>query len=373
MDEYDKPVLDALGDGERARANRDCLREIYGILKSSEDHIRFVFVTGITMFSKSSFYSGLNNLDDISLNPPFAAICGYTERDLDTVFAPELDGLDRHRIRQWYNGYSWLGEDRLYNPHDILHLFKDREFRSHWFKTGQPGYLYRLLKDRKFSPMALDNCVADADFVSTFELDSFSNEALLFQSGYLTIARKEPQGDGVLYYLDYPNFEVRSSFNKGLAEHLTGRGREVAAAGKSLVDCLVKNDFSAFKEIIQALLAGIPHPWHDSGNLGRYESWYASLLYMGFRTTRADLRVEEVTSRGRSDMALLHEVQVFVLEFKMVENSTGTEEGLNSAIAQIRERGYAEKYRDRGELVHLIGMAFGRKERNLLDIRAETL
>jgi len=123
VDEYDKPVLDVLEDDGKAGANRNCLREIYSIIKSSEDHIRFVFLTGITMFSKTSFSSGLNNLTDISLSPRHAAICGYTDHDLETVFAPELEGLDREMIRTWYNGYSWLGAEKLYNPHDILHLF----------------------------------------------------------------------------------------------------------------------------------------------------------------------------------------------------------------------------------------------------------
>ena len=213
--------------------------------------------------------------------------------------------------------------------------------------------------------------MADADLVSNFELDNFSIDALLFQSGYLTITQKELQDEDILYHLNYPNYEVQSSFNKGFAEHLTGRGREVATAGKGLVQCLVRNDFPAFREKIQALLAGIPHPWHDSGELGRYESWYASLLYMSLRTTRVDLRVEEPSSHGRSDMVVLHEGQVFVLAFKVIEKNDDAEKSLDNAIAQIRKRGYADKYRDQGVPIHLIGMVFGREERNLLEIRSE--
>jgi len=373
VDEYDKPVLDVLEDQEKARANRDCLKEIYSILKSSEDHIRFVFVTGITMFSKTSFSSGLNNLDDISLYPPLASICGYTDHDLDTVFAPELEGLDRDRIRQWYNGYSWLGSEKLYNPHDILHLFRKREYRAHWFRSGEPGYLYRLLTERKVTPMQVENRVVDADFVSNFELGQFSHEALLFQSGYLTITEKEQQGTRTVYRLDYPNFEVQSSFSIGLADHLTGRGREIAEAGNELVQALGDNDFPAFMGKIRDLLSEFPHTWHDQAKLGDYESWYASLLYMSFRTTPVELKAEEMTKHGRSDLVLLHEGQVFVLELKMAENEAGTEKGLDSAITQIREKGYSEKYRGRGEPIYLIGMVFGREERDLLDIRVEKL
>ncbi len=371
VDEYDKPVLDVLEDDEKARANRDCLREIYSILKSSQKHVRFVFVTGITMFSKTSFSSGLNNLDDISLYPPLASICGYTDQDLDTVFAPELEGLDRDKIRAWYNGYNWLGEEKLYNPHDILHLFKNREFRSHWFKSGEPGYLYRLLQERKVSPMQLENRVVDADFVSNFELGDFSHEALMFQSGYLTITKKEVNDHNIFYHLDYPNFEVQSSFNKGLAEHLTKLGRQVAVTGKELVQALGMNNFELFKEKIQGLLDEFPHTWHDTTKLGNYESWYTSLLYMCFRTTEVDLKAEDMTKHGRSDLVLLHAKQVFVLEFKVVENKTGLKKGLDSALAQIREKGYARKYRSRKEPIHLIGLVFGKKERELLDIRVE--
>ncbi len=373
VDEYDRPVLNVLEDPERARANRDSLRDLYSILKDAEDHVRFIFVTGVTMFSKTSFSSGLNNLMDISLSPRYAAICGYTDRDLDTVFFPELEGLDRDEIRRWYNGYHWLGEERLYNPHDILYLFSEREFRAHWFRSGEPGYLYRLLSERRVSPMQLENRVVDADTVSRFELDTFSHEALLFQSGYLTIREREVQGHHVLYHLDYPNFEVQSSFNKGMAEHLTGHGRKLTEAGEGLVEALGGADLSVFGDRVRTLLSEIPHAWHDSGGLGNYESWYASLLYMVFRTTRIDLRAEEMSSQGRSDMVLRHGGRVFVLEFKMAEDGEGTEEVLDRAITQIREKGYAERYRGRAEPVHLVGMVFGGEERSLLEIRAELL
>ncbi|MCY4226610.1 MAG: AAA family ATPase [Gammaproteobacteria bacterium] len=262
IDEYDRPVLNVLENLEKAREIRDNLRDFYSILKDAEEHIRLVFVTGITMFSKTSFSSGLNNLTDISLSPRHAAICGYTDNDLETVFAPELEGLDQEMIRTWYNGYSWLGAEKFYNPHDILHLFNEHEFRAHWFRTGEPGYLYQLLLERRVTPMQVENCVVDADFVSNFELGEFSHEALLFQSGYLAIKEREVQENNVLYRLDYPNFEVQSSFNKGLANRLTGQGQEIATAGSGLVKALGDNNFPAFMAKVQAMLGGITHAWH---------------------------------------------------------------------------------------------------------------
>ena len=126
IDEYDKPILDALDTPPIARANRDYLRGLYAVVKSSDAHVRFTFLTGVSKFSKVNLFSGLNNLTDITLDPRYSAICGYTEADLDTVFAPELPGLDRDAIREWYNGYRWLGDESVYNPFDILLLFDRR-------------------------------------------------------------------------------------------------------------------------------------------------------------------------------------------------------------------------------------------------------
>ena len=123
VDEYDRPILDALETPAVARANRDYLRGFYAVVKDSGEHVRFAFLTGVSKFSKVSLFSGLNNLTDITLDPRYSAVCGYTDADLDAVFAPELPGLDRQRIRDWYNGYCWLGEHRVYNPYDVLLLF----------------------------------------------------------------------------------------------------------------------------------------------------------------------------------------------------------------------------------------------------------
>ncbi len=293
------------------------------------------------------------------------------------MFAPELAGLDRDRIRAWYNGYSWLGEDKLYNPHDILHLFYEREYTEHWYESEGASYLYRILEKNRVSSLQLENLVVEASSLKKFELGTFTPEALLFQSGYLTIKETEMDGENILCHLYYPNFAVQRSFSYGMAEHLTKRGKQVAVLGKELLEALGENDFSAFSQKIRELLPHLPHAWHDRGKLGHHESWHASMLYTSFRTTTASLAVEEMTSHGRSDMVLLHGDQVFVFEFKMVKGKKNmerkTRECLDRAIEQMRTKKHAEKYLDRGEPIHLIGMAFGGKTRNLLDIRVERL
>ncbi len=156
LDEYDKPILDALETPEIARANRDYLRGLYGVIKARDAHVRFTFVTGVSKFSKVSLFSDLNNLKDITLDRRYSGICGYTEDDLDTVFAPELAGLDRGQIREWYNGYRWRGAEKVYNPYDVLLLFDSREFKAHWFETGTPAFLVDTLFERRIASVSLD-------------------------------------------------------------------------------------------------------------------------------------------------------------------------------------------------------------------------
>ncbi len=323
VDEYDKPILDALHDPALARANRDYLRGFYGIVKDCAEHVRFTFVTGVSMFSRVSLFSGLNNLRDISLDPRYATICGYTEGDLDRVFAPELGGLDRERIRAWYNGYHWLGGERVYNPYDVLLLLRNREFRPWWFETGSPAFLFRTLVERSVGPMELENRMADMPLVSRFDVDDIGVEALLFQTGYLTIAEERREGFRTFYRLDYPNLEVRTSLNDRFLAYLGRKGREALDDGRELRALLGANDFGGFADRLRSFLSAIPYQWHATGDLARYEAWYASLLHMCLSALGVDLRVEEASSHGRADMVVLTGGQVFVIKFRMAEGGGG--------------------------------------------------
>ncbi len=372
VDEYDKPILDVLEDPELAKANRDYLRGFYGIIKDSAEHVRFVLVTGVSMFSRVSLFSGLNNLRDISLDPRYATICGYTDTDLNTVFAAELPGLDRNEVRRWYNGYHWLGGEKVYNPFDVLLLFDTRNFEAHWFETGSPEFLFRALMEQEVSPMELEHRIVDTRLVSKFDVGDISVDALLFQTGYLTITEREWDGAQTFYTLDYPNFEVQQSLNQGLLSHLGRQGKEVSDRGKELGRLLAVNDFDGFADHLRSFLAGIPCQWQGRHSPARYEAWYAGMLYACFRTIGLDLRVEDSSSRGRADMVVFHGGQVFVLEFKMVqkEGEGVVDKALDRAMVQMRDRGYGEKYRDRGEPIRLVALVFGGEERNLLGIRA---
>ena len=226
VDEYDKPILDVLEQPQVARANRDYLRGLYGVIKDSDAHVRFTFLTGISKFSKVNLFSQLNNLTDITLDPAYSSICGYTEDDLEAVFAPELGGLDREQVRDWYNGYSWRGAEKVYNPFDVLLLLRRREFEAHWFETGTPAFLVDMLFERRVSSVSLGDMVSTGELLSAFDVggraaaEHIGTEALLFQTGYLTITGEERLGGKALFRLGYPNREVRQSLNEHLLRHL---------------------------------------------------------------------------------------------------------------------------------------------------------
>ena len=307
-----------------------------------------------------SLFSGLNNLTDLTLEPDCSTICGYTDADLDTVFAAELGGLDRNAIRDWYNGYSWRGAERVYNPYDILLLFRNREFAAHWFETGTPTFLVDTLFRRRVSALALDGMVSSAELLSTFDVDDIPTEALLFQTGYLTIERPERRGGEMFYRLGYPNREVRQSLNRSLLNRMTGDASRRAAHSARLYDLLLANDFAGLRGLFESFFASIPHQWYTNNDIAHYEGFYASVFYSYFAGLGLDVTVEDSSSRGRLDMAVRFNDNVYLFEFKVVELAP---EG--AALAQLRAQGYADKYRGRGEPIHLIGVEFSRESRNL--------
>ena len=360
VDEYDKPILDALEVPEVARANRDFLRGLYSTVKFADAHIRFTFITGVSKFSKVSLFSGLNNLTDITLEPSYSALCGYTDADLDAVFAPELPGLDRDQIRDWYNGYSWLGDEKVYNPFDILLLFRRRRFAAYWFETGTPTFLIETLFKRRVSSLALDEMIGSDELLSTFDVDDIATEALLFQTGYLTITDEEDLGGESVYRLGYPNREVRQSLNRSLLRYLVQDATQQMTNRVRLSRLLEANDFAGLETLFHAFFASIPYEWYTNNDIARYEGYYASVFYSYFAALGLDITVEDSSSHGRLDMAVLFNSHIYLFEFKVVELASA-----GAAMAQLQERGYADKYRALGQPIHLIGVEFSKDERNI--------
>ena len=232
IDEYDKPILDNIDNSAVAIEMREGLKNLYSVLKGSDAHLKFVFMTGVSKFSKVSLFSGLNNLKDITLDERYSDICGYTDADVDTVFAPELPGLDRERIRQWYNGYNWLGTP-VYNPFGLLLLFDTRKFAPHWFETGTPTFLIKLLQQRQQFTPDLSRVVASESLLSTFDVDNIPVEALMFQAGYLTTASHRQIIGRLELTLKYPNLEVQAALNSLLQSLTQGLCRQVQSPGRA--------------------------------------------------------------------------------------------------------------------------------------------
>jgi len=368
VDEYDKPILDNLNQPDVARAIRDGLRNLYSVIKDMDAHIRFAFLTGVSKFSKVSLFSGLNNLNDITLDAAYSAICGYTEADLERVFAPELPGLDREDIRIWYNGYNWLGES-VYNPFDILLLFDKRTFHPWWFETGTPTFLIDLLAKIGFFTPNLARLRTGPELLSTFDVDHIAPEALLFQTGYLTILKaEEPIRGHWVYTLGYPNREVESSLNTSLLATYTANPSTSASHRLALMDLLLAHDIAGLKTLFQAFYASIPNDWYRNNPLARYEGYYASVFYSYFAALGLDIILEDVTQRGRIDMTVRFNRRIYLFEFNVVEISP---EG--RALRQLQDRGYADKYRAEGCPIHLIGVEFSREDRNIVGFEVETV
>ena len=357
------------------------------MIKDSDAHVRFTFLAGVSKFSKVNLFSQLNNLTDITLDRRYSSICGYTEGDLDTVFAPELPGLDREQVREWYNGYRWRGAEMVYNPYDVLLLFDSREFAAHWFETGTPAFLVDTLFNRRVSSVSLDDTVSTADLLSAFDVHHIGTEALLFQTGYLTITGEETLGGKALYHLGYPNREVRQSLNEHLLRHLVQNVERQIANSIRLARLLAVHDCAGVQELFHAFFASIPYEWHTNNTIANYEGYYASVFYSYFAALGYEIAVEErapslrdtqehgnaftgiggwpsfsgkSSSHGRLDMAVRTGGHVYLFELKVVEMTPP-----GSALAQLRERRYADKYRARGEPIHLIGVELSRQTRNV--------
>jgi hypothetical protein len=313
-----------------------------------------------------NIFSGLNNLKDITLHAEYSNLCGYTDADVDTVFAPELEGLDRDEIRHWYDGYNWLGES-VYNPFDLLLLFDFRKFRPFWFETGTPTFLVDMLTERQVYLPALLKMESSSELLSAFEVGDISTEALMFQSGYLTLAGEENLGGEIFYTLGFPNREVRGALNAVLLGAWIGNAQQGVTHRLALFRALQKNDFDRLREIFFSLYASIPHNWLRNNKIAQYEGYYASLFYASFAALGLDIIPEDVSNQGQLDMVVKFNGEVYLFEFKVVED-----EAEGCALQQIKDKKYAEKYGARAQPIHLIGVEFSKKTRNVVEFAVES-
>ena len=361
IDEYDKPILDNINNTEVAVEMREGLKNLYSVIKDCDEYLKFVFLTGVSKFSKVSIFSGLNNLKDITTDERYAVICGYTQDDLEREFHEYLIDCDLDEIRRWYNGYSWLGE-KVYNPFDIL-LFLDspsKEFKNYWFETGTPTFLINLLHNKKYYIPGIEGIRASEEILGSFNIENILIETLLFQAGYVTIEKKRRIGVKLEYILKYPNLEVKHSLNDYILTQLSQNAVKKQEIQGNLYDALLKNNIARMKDIFYSFFASIPHDWHRKNSIANYEGYYASIFYSYFASLGLDVTPEDTTNHGKIDMTLKFEGVIYIFEFKVTELVKDN----NSALQQIKDRKYYQKYSDVKD-IYQIGIEFSKEERNI--------
>jgi hypothetical protein len=357
VDEYDKPIIDFLEKHEldQAKFNRDILREFYGIVKNADKMLEFVFITGISKFSKVSLFSHLNNLKDITLAKRYAALTGYTQEELEFYFEDYLlacmENLEISReellkqMKIWYDGYSWDGETEVYNPFGTLNFLDDQEFRNYWFSTGSPDFLVKQM--RHLTYYNVENAIVNDMILEKYDIDNMELIPLLFQTGYLTVKKKDKMtGDLVL---DYPNREVRESMYTFLIDDVAKDPHRIHT-GMTILDlktAFVARDLNKVKTILNSLLGDLPVEIF----LNQTEGLYHGLIHLVFKYLGLYVNSEVHSSKGHADSVVQTLTDVYIFEFKF--NKTA-KEGLD----QIKKQDYAAPYRASDKLITGIGVNF---------------
>ena len=381
IDEYDKPIIDFIDQYEQAKTNRGILKEFYSPLKDleSKGHIRFLFMTGVSKFSRVSIFSDLNNLDDLTTAPKYVSMLGITENELLQYFTEQIrDAAKRlemdekkllQEIKAWYNGYSWDAKNFVYNPFSLLNFLDKKKFDNYWFATGTPTFLVKEIRRREYPAESFRNKKVDPTFFLTFNLQNLDIFSVMFQTGYLTIKNIVPFGSDYIYTLDYPNNEVQQSFEKNL--FLEFSHRQQSDLGQIMIelhDALANKKIENFISIIESIFADISYhlfPKKKKGeeavetNWRHWENHYQSLIYLLLKMAGINTQTEVFTNRGRIDAVIETEKYVYLLEYKMG--------GAQSAIDQIKKQEYFQKYINHKKEVVLLGIGFDKEKRNVGD------
>ena len=365
IDEYDKPILDNIDQLEVAKENREILKRFYTVIKDSDEYLKFAFLTGVSKFSKVSIFSGLNNLEDISLDKRYATICGYTHNDIQSSFAPLLKGVDLKKLKEWYNGYNFLGES-VYNPFDILlFISKGLIYDSYWFSTGTPTFLIKLLTQKSYNIAELENLVANKTLIDSFDIENLKVEPLLFQSGYLTIDKVEQREFGGLkYYLRVPNKEVQISLNDILLDFFT-QDDSYEIKKEKIYYALVEENLEEFKNILISIYASLPYNSYSNTPLAKYEGYYANIFYIYIASLGFKIVAEDVTNIGRIDFTLFIKDKIYIFEFKLEQEG--------KALEQIKQKKYYQKYLNENKEIILVGIDFDKEQKNIKSLEWEKI
>lgn len=365
VDEYDKPILDNIDNPGIAAQMREGLKNLYSVFKGQDAHIQFVFMTGVSKFSKVSLFSGINQLKDITISEDYSTICGYTQEDLYSQFAGHLQGVDWEKLRLWYNGYKWLGDVAVYNPYDILlFISENQNYRNYWFETGNPSFLIKLFTKYRYFLPDLEEIVVTEEILDSFDVEKINPLTLLFQTGSLTIDKTFTRRQRMMFALKIPNLEVKIALSDQFINGYTDLVNEKIAYQDNLYDFMEQGDLAGMESVIKRLFAGIPYRNFTNNHLLEAEGYYASVLYAFFLSLDAEIIPEDVTNHGQVDMTVKIAKHIYVMEIKLISEASIAH---NSALEQIKNMGYAKKYRgQKGVAVHEVGLVFSKAESNLV-------
>lgn len=379
IDEYDKPILDHIDDINTAEANRKILRSFYGILKSMDPFLEFSFITGVTKFTKTSIFSELNNLLDITLLEDYANICGITAEDLFTYFDEHTKNLSASKkfqkyaniydeIISWYDGYSWDGETRVINPFSLLSFYTQKKFSNFWYSSGTPKFLMDLLKRRQGGFTDVKNIEMSEWALDSFDITNIEIESLLFQTGYLTVIKILPDSAPAVYVMGIPNYEVNTALNLQILAEFTEKGEIYAeTAYRKIKDSLQTGNLKNMLSILKRLFASIPYQLHISNEAYYHSIFYAIMNLLGF-----DVDAEVSVSGGRIDGTLELDDKIYVIEFKYENYAFDSDAAvkqnllakvLDAGMKQIEDRGYCNKFAGSQKTIYQVVFAFlGRDE-----------
>ena len=354
IDEYDKPMTDNIDNLEKANEMRELLRPFYSILKG-RDEVKFVMFTGVSKFSKAGVFSGLNNLSDISMSENYGDIVGYTQQELEDNFVDWLEkngqkmSLSReellNKIKKHYDGFSFDGKVRVYNPFSVLNFFSEGRFRNYWYVSGLPSFLGKYFKKHGITnPDKFRHIEVESTFVDEHEIESSTCESFLYQAGYLTIEKWETKGDKEILTLDYPNLEVLGSISSLYLkdiyhiENYLPLGNALWNAIKNLKDGDVEEIVSIFNSVLEKI------PYNDfpqNQNEAYYRSLFVVLLRGGAGVSSFQ---ESYTKDGRSDLIIPFDDKIIIIEFKFA--NTSKEVDKKKAEGQEQVKRYAESYKN---------------------------
>ncbi len=352
IDEYDKPIIDHLENTELAVEMREIMKGFFTILKGSDPYIRFLLLTGVSKFSKAGVFSNLNHLRDITLEDEFADLVGITEEELVVNFKDYISKFAREenlndteltdKIRNWYNGYRFSPNGvSVYNPFSTLLLLTQKRFEHHWFETGTPEFLIKLILKNDYDIMEIPIQAEVLEF-STYEVDDLSLTPLLLQTGYLTIKDYDPATKN--FTLDYPNLEVKQAFLYYILKKIHRKNITTSPANKLRI-AFKQGDLEEIIFVLRDILANIEYDIQI-----RQEKYWQTVFYLIFNLLGFYIKTEVKTNRGRID-AVVESDSIYIFEFKL----NGTKE---EALAQIKSNRYYEKYRSKGKPVFLVGLEF---------------